>query len=104
MITLIGSASLVVSGLAILLVGYVIGRSRGRAIEREAASFTKPVCPCGHVWGAHKDGQRCQDDVRRPHYWNDGSHNGYEWVRCACTKYHGPAAINEQFFYSGGIA
>ena len=84
------------------VIGLSVGKSKGRKEERaKKPKPAQPICPCEHVWGAHKNGGSCQSQVRRPFYYSTGSRNGHEWVNCACTKYHGPEVINSEFFNPG---
>jgi len=86
----------------LLWISYMVGRARGMWIERNRTPEpVQPICPCEHVWGAHKDGGRCQAAVRRPYYNNFGTRSGYEWVGCACTKYHGPEMLTKEYFNPG---
>lgn len=86
--------------LFVLWASYRIGRIRGREIER-ALKPKGAVCPCGHIWSAHKEGGKCQADERRENYLSDGTRRGHEWVRCTCTKYHGPTLVTDDFFDPG---
>lgn len=92
---------LFVGNLVAISASYFVGKFRGRLLESQRGKTTQPICPCGHVWGAHKDGLRCQEEIKRPHYYGGGSRNGWEYVRCGCTKYHGPELITNEFFSPG---
>ena len=96
---------LVLANLLVIYVVYRVGRTRGRQIERdETLARAGPICPCGHVLGEHKDGGKCLGDTQRVHYYSNGDRNGYEWVKCVCTKYHGPVLITDDFFHPGVAA
>lgn len=84
---------------------WLIGRATGRTEERnKKPAPVKPVCPCTHTVGEHLEGGNCLAEVKRPYYLAGGGRNGHEWVKCACTKYHGPIVLNEEFFHPGVIA
>lgn len=79
--------------LSMFLVGTVVGRLTSRWIKKKKGpNPTQPICPCGHVFGAHQDGNKCLDRVYR---------SGDGWRFCACTKYHGPELITNEFFNPG---
>jgi hypothetical protein len=101
-VTLTGFLVMVFFAIPVLVGTYNTGRARGRAEERaRKPKQPKPICPCEHVWGEHKDGGKCQGMVRRAFYYKTGTRNGYEWVPCSCMKYHGPVPITDQFFHPG---
>ena len=79
-------------------IGMMIGTNRGRQNEPERV---RPVCPCAHTVGEHKDGGRCLAEMKRQKYNHYGHRSGHEYVHCACTKYHGPAVIDNDFFHPG---
>jgi hypothetical protein len=58
---------------------------------RRAGLRARPItCSCGHGYGTHKEGRRCNGQSVRPHYWRDGTRNGNEWTTCPCMRYDGP--------------
>lgn len=88
----------------VVLFVYWIGIVRGRAEERaKKPEPIKPVCPCNHTWGSHKEGNRCQAQEKRENYNKFGERSGWEYANCACTKYHGPVVVTEEFFHPGVI-
>lgn len=71
------------------LLGLGIGR-RAKKPEPNAA-----ICPCKHTIGEHENlTGRCQSQIKRPHYYVNGSRNGHEWVKCPCLHYAGPELIS----------
>lgn len=79
-----------------------LGRARGRDEERaKKPKMPKAVCPCDHTWGEHKNGGSCLGTAKRPAYNIIGGRAGYEYVRCACTRYHGPIPILDEYFHPG---
>lgn len=83
-----------------LLVGIAIGRRMERLKKPE---LTKPLCPCGHFFGEHKNGGGCKVQYRRRHYTYGGYRQGYEYVNCHCTQYHGPQPINAAELFNPGV-
>lgn len=79
------------AGGALLTSGWLAGRLRHRPPRR----LDPQVCGCGHHLATH-DLERggCLEDVRRDHYWDNGSRNGYEWVRCGCVRYTGEVPLD----------
>jgi hypothetical protein len=83
------------TGAAILLVGYAGGRAHQ---PRRPHSAAIAECACGHSLGEHHpETNACLVQIERPHYFESGSQNGYEWVPCACVKYVGPRPVDELF-------
>jgi hypothetical protein len=80
----------VVAGAAAVLVGWLAGRvSRQPQAPKQAGA----LCSCDHGYGTHENGGQCHAQVERPHYWGNGSRNGYEWVPCPCLSYDGPEPL-----------
>lgn len=73
-------------GAVLLMLGWLVGR-RGRP------KLVGAVCSCGHGYGIHEDGKKCVAAVERPHYYSNGTRNGYEWAQCACLCYDGPEPL-----------
>ncbi len=80
---------------------YKAGVVRGKAIQRQIVEKIKPICPCNHTWGEHKDGGECQAQERREVLGKDYRFMRYEYSSCACTKYHGPIVLTEEFYHPG---
>jgi hypothetical protein len=56
------------------------------------------VCGCEHPLALHdRDTHECHGQTDRPHYMEDGSRNGREWVDCTCRQYDGPKPIEDMF-------
>ena len=89
------------SALAGAALGFFMGRSNGAA--RERSKKVTATCPCSHIWGSHKDGGRCQAAIKRDKY-SAGMWMGHEYVSCACSKYHGPVVVNDEYFHPGYIS
>jgi len=87
-----------VSGAAL---GFFMGRSSGAARERNKK--VQAICPCSHTWGEHKDAGKCLASVRIKSY-SAGMWMGYVYHACACTKYHGPVVVNDEYFHPGYIS
>lgn len=82
--------------------GKTVGKVSGRREERsKKPEPITPTCPCTHTAGEHKDGGSCKAQIRRPHYTSLGDRSGHEYVLCACTKYHGPTVVDNDFFNPG---
>lgn len=85
-------------GFPMFLLGVIVGTIKERIVKKALGPQpVKPVCPCTHLWGEHKEGKQCQARIKRPVY-SGGVWMGNDWVLCSCTKYHGPNVINEEFF------
>ena len=83
---------------------FAVGAVFGRRLERQKRPEPiRPVCPCGHTVGEHKGEAACKAQIRRKLYSRVGDDWGWQWVDCACTKYHGPQVINDEFFHPGII-
>jgi hypothetical protein len=81
-------------GAALLAAGWLSGRVTRRR-PPAAAAPSGPTCGCGHSLALHdrQEGIR-NGEVRREHYWDDGSRNGYEWVECTCRQYTGELPVD----------
>lgn len=72
-----------------LLVGFVLSilsvfvGAVSHRVMRRLPEPKKPICLCGHSFGSHVDGNKCQVHMEV----------NYEWKRCACTTYVGPDPI-----------
>ena len=51
----------------------------------------------------HKDAGKCLASVRIKSY-SAGMWMGYVYHACACTKYHGPVVVNDEYFHPGYIS
>lgn len=80
------------SGLGSGLTCYALGALTTRRRHRKPVP---PMCPCTHLISAHdnNDGP-CIGQIRREYYNRYGDRNGYEYVRCTCRRYIGPALIS----------
>jgi hypothetical protein len=71
---------------------FLLGRASGRKKERALAQRPiELVCTCGHGFGSHEDGARCQAEIQRADKWDeyrDAKH--WEYVPCPCRTYDGP--------------
>lgn len=81
-----------------LALSYTLGKHDGSKV-RPAPPVA--VCPCSHTIGEHKEMGTCKAQVKRKLYSTVGDDWGYEYVNCACTKYHGPVPIPTEFFNPG---
>jgi hypothetical protein len=83
------------TGAAILLVGYVGGRVHR---PRRSDSVSIAECACSHSLGEHHEKTgACLAQAERPHYHENGSRNGFEWVPCVCMRYVAPRPVDELF-------
>lgn len=81
----------VLAGGVIFLAGVLTGRRVRRPTT--TIDLQPPVCTCAHGYGTHDKGARCQAQVERRHYMEDGRHNGSEWAPCRCLSYDGPEPL-----------
>jgi hypothetical protein len=76
---------------------FIMGAAAGR-VRRGGPKPPKPAvlnCGCGHNYGAHKDADRCQAQVKRANQWNytGTSATHWVWVQCPCQSYDGPEPL-----------
>lgn len=70
-------------GLALL-----IGIGVGRKMRPKPPPPLQAICSCGHGFGQHEDGRKCQEHGKAPKYDSAGAWLGY---RCTCLRYDGPS-------------
>jgi hypothetical protein len=87
-------------GLAVILfgAGWVVGRVGRMRSRREVI---RPICECGHHYGAHDD-DGCNAEVQRHENDDAGYSLGQQWRPCACLKYTGPVPLDQ--FWAPPIA
>lgn len=94
------SAITLVVGAAILAAGFLSGLLSGLIISRRNRPV-RPICACGHSYGAHfDDGDNgCAAEVQRE-VRDITSVTGYsrEWTPCACRRYTGPEPISSDIW------
>jgi hypothetical protein len=83
--------------LAGLVIGYLAGRSRGRASAPPAPKAIEAMCSCNHPRGQHVDGKgacKAENTFWTPDNWN-------VFRPCACQLYDGPEPLPQ--FYAPEI-
>lgn len=87
---MIDPISLLVGG-ALLGAGWFCGRAHRKRSPMPVAPHSG--CSCGHGYGSHEKDGPCRAQVERPHYYDNGSRSGFEWVPCPCLSYDGPEPL-----------
>lgn len=73
------------------LVGFAVGALIGRHSRPRPPEPLRPICSCGHGYGAHEDGRECKSEGRKADHWTEYGHADH-WtaVPCQCLRYDGP--------------
>lgn len=75
-----------------LMLGYLIGRARGR--RRHALEQPPPICPCGHAVGFHTERTgACQGQEEHRLHTAPGDYHD-EMTPCGCQHYSGPELVS----------
>ncbi len=80
--------------LAGLVVGYLAGRSRGRAAAQPAPKAVESICSCNHPRGQHVDGKGpCK--AENTHWAYDSGTTAFR--PCPCQLYDGPEPLPQYY-------
>lgn len=74
------------SSVAMLFIGYTLGRMYTQGVKPKPAAPPKPICMCDHNYGSHEEGRRCKVAIFDDYY-------GRKIGNCACLLYVGPDPI-----------